>query len=585
MSFVIAVPEVVTDAAANLAAVGTAIGAAQAEATAPTTGLLAAGADEVSAAIAAAFSHYGSAYQALSTQATAFHAELVQSLNATAGSYASAEAANAGPLQTLEQDVFGAINAPTNALLGRPLIGNGADGTTNAEGVGTAGGAGGILAGNGGTGGDSTATGAAGGAGGAAGLIGTGGTGGEGGWGAAGGVGGSGGLLWGNGGTGGPGGPTAVGGAGGNAVFLGSGGTGGQGGEVAAGGLGGRGGLLIGDGGTGGQGGALGAGGQGGPAGTFGGHVGANGAAGPEPTATIISGDGGRPYIEVSVNGGQPVEMLVDTGSTSTLIPAQWLDVATLGPSTGSGQYAFGSQYDSTVDYYTTYTAQLNFGNGVITKPMTIGVITAETHSDGSGPPVFQTPDEAVLGVGANTTSLPYYQTSAVQQLPGALGEGLLINEPKGYVQFGPNPLTPYAGVSGAPITDNFELSVNYNPLENVVGANVDTGGNGGDIPENLLPANLQATLQPGDYLPAGTTLVLNAPGPSASGLTPVYTEIVPGNSMQVLAAGDSFITGNYVFTQTPVYLSYSPSGPGYASGTPTVGQFTGTMFFDTQQQ
>src|ERR1043165_7740426 len=42
------------------------------------------------------------------------------------------------------------INAPTQLLLGRPLIGNGANG---AAGTGQAGGAGGILWGNGGTGG------------------------------------------------------------------------------------------------------------------------------------------------------------------------------------------------------------------------------------------------------------------------------------------------------------------------------------------------------------------------------------------------------------------------------------------------
>jgi hypothetical protein len=49
-------------------------------------------------------------------------------INAGAGRYAATEAANASPLQTVEQDLLGVINAPTEALLGRPLIGNGADG-------------------------------------------------------------------------------------------------------------------------------------------------------------------------------------------------------------------------------------------------------------------------------------------------------------------------------------------------------------------------------------------------------------------------------------------------------------------------
>src|SRR5690348_3863886 len=104
MSFVIAVPEAVTNAAANLASLGSTISTANAAAAAPTTGMLAAAGDEVSEAIAALFSQYASGYQALGAQAAAFHAELVRTLNAGAGAYAAAEAANAGPLQTLEQD-------------------------------------------------------------------------------------------------------------------------------------------------------------------------------------------------------------------------------------------------------------------------------------------------------------------------------------------------------------------------------------------------------------------------------------------------------------------------------------------------
>ncbi|AMC77873.1 hypothetical protein RN12_2264 [Mycobacterium tuberculosis] len=89
------------------------------------------------------------------------------------------------------------MNAPTQTLLGRPLVGDGADGASGP--VGQPGGDGGILWGNGGNGGDSTSPGVAGGAGGSAGLIGNGGRGGNGAPGGAGGNGGLGGLLLGNG--------------------------------------------------------------------------------------------------------------------------------------------------------------------------------------------------------------------------------------------------------------------------------------------------------------------------------------------------------------------------------------------------
>lgn len=144
MSFLFAQPEMLGAAATDLASIGSAISTANAAAAAATTRVLAAGADEVSAAVAALFSGHAQTYQALSTQAAAFHQQIVQTLTSTAGAYASAEAAN------VEQQLLGAINAPTMALLGRPLIGHGADG---APGTGQAGGAGGILYGNGGNGG------------------------------------------------------------------------------------------------------------------------------------------------------------------------------------------------------------------------------------------------------------------------------------------------------------------------------------------------------------------------------------------------------------------------------------------------
>ena len=65
MSYVVAVPEFVASAASDLAGVGSALSAARVVSAAPTTGVLAAGADEVSAAVASLFSGQGLAFQAL----------------------------------------------------------------------------------------------------------------------------------------------------------------------------------------------------------------------------------------------------------------------------------------------------------------------------------------------------------------------------------------------------------------------------------------------------------------------------------------------------------------------------------------
>jgi hypothetical protein len=96
------------------------------------------------------FGAHGRAYQSLSAQAAAFHQQFEQLMSGGAAQYAAAEAANANPLQTLEQDILGVINAPSLALTGRPLIGNGANGK---PGTGANGGNGGWLLGNGGAGG------------------------------------------------------------------------------------------------------------------------------------------------------------------------------------------------------------------------------------------------------------------------------------------------------------------------------------------------------------------------------------------------------------------------------------------------
>lgn len=210
MSFVIAAPEVMAAAATDLANIGSSISAASAAAAGPTMGILAAGADEVSVAISALFGSHAQGYQTLSAQLAAYHNQFVRALNAGAGSYASAEAAN------VQQTLLNAINAPTQTLLGRPLIGNGADG-----GPGQNGGPGGLLYGNGGNGGAGDTANPNGGNGGSAGLIGNGGAGGAGAATGAGGAGGNGGWLYGNGG---PGGAAGLGTAGGVSPAGGAGG-------------------------------------------------------------------------------------------------------------------------------------------------------------------------------------------------------------------------------------------------------------------------------------------------------------------------------------------------------------------------
>ncbi|ORV92812.1 hypothetical protein AWC11_07360 [Mycobacterium interjectum] len=145
----------------------------------------------------ALFNGQAQAFQVLQAQAAAFHQQFVGLMGGGAAQYVNAESAN----------VQNMVNGTFVTETGRPLFGNGANGTAASPN----GQNGGWLWGNGGNGFSQPLGGGRGGNGGIAGLIGNGGNGGNGGdavagFGAYGGNGGHGGLFWGDGGAGGNGG-------------------------------------------------------------------------------------------------------------------------------------------------------------------------------------------------------------------------------------------------------------------------------------------------------------------------------------------------------------------------------------------
>ena len=95
MSFVTTQPDMLAAAAGDLDGIGAAIAAQNVAAAAPTTGVVPAAADEVSALTAMQFAAHAQMYQAVSAQAAAIHDLFVRTLSASAGSYAATEAANA----------------------------------------------------------------------------------------------------------------------------------------------------------------------------------------------------------------------------------------------------------------------------------------------------------------------------------------------------------------------------------------------------------------------------------------------------------------------------------------------------------
>ncbi|WP_156686464.1 PE family protein [Mycobacterium sp. Marseille-P9652] len=130
MSAVMATPDLMVQAARDLASVGSTVNAAHLLAAAPTVAVLPAAADEVSAGIAHLFSGYAQDYQALAGKAAAFQDQFVQHLTASAGAYASAEAANIAslvkPLTAIATPIAAAATTAQNVLndLITPLVMN-----------------------------------------------------------------------------------------------------------------------------------------------------------------------------------------------------------------------------------------------------------------------------------------------------------------------------------------------------------------------------------------------------------------------------------------------------------------------------
>ena len=95
MSFVTALPAALASAAGDLESIGRLVAAGSMAAADPTTGVVPAAADEVSALTAAHFAAHGILYQELSAQATAIHELFVGALATSAASYVATEVANA----------------------------------------------------------------------------------------------------------------------------------------------------------------------------------------------------------------------------------------------------------------------------------------------------------------------------------------------------------------------------------------------------------------------------------------------------------------------------------------------------------
>jgi PPE-repeat protein len=118
MSFVTTQPEALLYAAGKLQIFGSAMAAESAAIAAPTTGVVPATADEVSALQAAIFAAYGSLYQSVNAQATTNHELFVHTLGTSAHSYTATESVNSAA--TASRGISGLPSSAANAASADP---------------------------------------------------------------------------------------------------------------------------------------------------------------------------------------------------------------------------------------------------------------------------------------------------------------------------------------------------------------------------------------------------------------------------------------------------------------------------------
>lgn len=248
--------------------------------------------------------------------------------------------------------------------------------------------------------------------------------------------------------------------------------------------------------------------------------------------------------VYISINGGDPVPVLLDSGSLGLVIDPQYVGTENIGSPTGPrGEASYGD--GSVVTYYHPYGTTVTVGDDITSGETTVLIVDLEsTYS-------FEETNggyRGVLGVGPNAGGPGAVNPFAA--LPGLLGRGVLIDERRRRVILGPNPYAARVELDGAPSTPLLVKVGDYDPK--YVNGFVDTGGIFGSIPDYVVDG--------APNVPVGTLISVY----TEDGETLLYSyRTTSRNSPDVLdtEADDRFNTGYMPFSQTTVYFDYSGDG------------------------
>jgi hypothetical protein len=282
-----------------------------------------------------------------------------------------------------------------------------------------------------------------------------------------------------------------------------------------------------------------------------------------------------EPAVNVSVDGGSSLPMLVDTGSSGLVVP--WEDLGSndfqalvnlfeLGFPTSFGE----SGYSGGVDYiYLTYdNVQTVYGSGAdslsTSGPVDVEVLSWPTSF--SSPPSFDAfladnEVNGVLGVGENTAGpttspLESFGNVTVDISNPQAGTGDLI--------IGGNPVTG-TSLSGAPISTDY-ISIDGGPLQQVSN-DVDSGGVWGTIPASLLTSSEYNSST--DLVNPGTTIAVYS---NSAGTNELYDYTVTAINDPTVVTGSTMDSGVEPFLLGPISMEYTPAGTGTTIFGPSIG-------------
>ncbi|MDD7811866.1 PecA family PE domain-processing aspartic protease [Mycobacterium sp. CSUR Q5927] len=279
---------------------------------------------------------------------------------------------------------------------------------------------------------------------------------------------------------------------------------------------------------------------------------------------------GTQPVINVSIGGGAQTDVLVDTGAAGLVVPIWNINpFGITGLPTGFNMGQFGGALNY---FYMELPTTVTFtaANGdTVTADTTVDAVLfafpADLNPFGSWSihDYLAGSSTGVLGIGPNALG-PTADHIPTRDLPGDLGNGVLIDQANKQLIFGDNPYEGGTTIAGSPWAD-LKVQLNDGPLTNVK-AVIDSGGVYGTMPSSAL-GNVTPTA--GGALPNGTDISVYTKDGTLLYSYTVGSQAGEVRSPVVVGANSGMNTGNWLFGQEPVYINYGvPGGQTIVGGT-----------------